>query len=83
MESASPKALGRISCELRPNLFVRNGAVGYSLVFPFDMIAEGNKDGDWRAAGDDLGTFCLDHAAELNETDALIREFLVTADNAA
>ncbi|MCW5830798.1 MAG: hypothetical protein KIT79_15955 [Deltaproteobacteria bacterium] len=32
----------------------------------------------WRADGDDLGTFCLDHAAEIIETGALVDEFLVT-----
>lgn len=37
----------------------------------------------WRAASDGLGTFCLDHAAEIIETGALVDEFLVTADDAA
>jgi len=37
--------------------------------------------GGWRAAGDGLRTLYLDHQGELNETDTLIREFIVTVDD--
>ncbi|MCW5830667.1 MAG: recombinase family protein [Deltaproteobacteria bacterium] len=52
LDSASPRALARISKILCTNLQVRNGTVEYSLAFPFDLIAEGNKGGDWRRVWD-------------------------------
>ena len=54
LDSASPKALARISKILCTNLRARNGTVEYSLAFPFDLIAEGNKDGGWRRVRDEV-----------------------------
>ncbi len=77
LDSASPKALAKISKILCTNLKARNGTIDYSLAFPFDLIAEGNKEGDWRAAGDAYRMKYLDPLFVPGEHEKLIAELLV------